>query len=166
MVDLLSDADATRIADILWQYRKQLERMEFLLETQLLLASAGKDQLLHHVADFLGETADSLAYIDLQREVLLSDRGVPADMSSLIAAVDAPWDELFEDHRQWFANSISRIQDLSGRNKRTIEQSQATLKDLSRLIDNNNEPSSSAYDESGNRVAATRSGAMLFDGQV
>lgn len=164
MVDLLSDADATRIADIMWQYRKQLERMEFLLETQLLLASAGKDQLLHHIADFLSETADTLAYIDLQREVLLSDAGVPADLTALVAAVEAPWDELFEEHKLWFAGSISRIQELSSRNKRTIEQSQSTLHELSRLIDS--EPSSSAYDGSGNKVAAGRSGAMLFDGQV
>lgn len=166
MVELLSDANATRVADILWQYRRQLERMEFLLETQLLLASAGKDQLLHHVADLLSETADSLAYIDLQREVLLSEHGAPVDMTALIASVDAPWDEVFGDHKKWFADSISRIQDLSARNKRTIEQSQTTLGQLADLMTGTDRSGDEAYDGSGNRVSSSRSDAMLFDGQV
>ena len=163
MVDLLSSSDAARVADILWQYRRQLERMEFLLETQLLLASAGKDQLLHHVADFLEETADSLAYINLQREVLLSDRGVSVDLSELAEIVEEPWDEVFADHQQWFLSMIARIQDLSARNKRTIEQSQTALSQLADLLTGTRDD---AYDGSGNRVSSSRGGGMLFDGQV
>lgn len=162
MEDRLSNADAARVADILWQYRRQLERMEFLLETQLLLAKAGKDEYLHHIADLLNETADSLAYIDLQREVLLSDYGVALDLTNLVASAEAPWDEVIRDHQQWFAAIISRIQELSSRNKRTIEQSQITL---NRLADALNGSPESSYDGSGNKVTA-QSSAMLFDGRA
>ncbi len=167
MVDLLSNTDASRVADLLWQYRRQLERMEFLLETQLLLAAAGKDQLLHHVADFLGETADALAFIDLQREVLLSDHGVPADLSDLVKASESPWDEVFTDHKQWFAASLGRIQELSAKNTRTIKQSQATLNQLSDLMTGTSDRSGDdAYDGSGKKVSPSHSLALLFDGQV
>ncbi len=164
MVDLLSSEDAGRVADVLWQYRRQLDRMEFLLETQLLLAAAGKDEHLHHVADLLNETADALAYIDLQRGVLLSDRGIPVDLSELIKVVDSPWDEVFSDHKQWFASSLARIQDLSARNRRTIEQSQAALGELADLL--SGETSDNGYDGAGRKVSSSGGSALLFDGQV
>ncbi len=163
MVESLPSSDAARIADILWQYRRQLERMEFLLETQLLLATAGKDQLLYHVADLLEETADSLSYINLQREVLLSDRGVSVDLTLLVSIVEEPWDEVFADHQQWFVAKIARIQELSARNKRTIEQSQTALNQLADLLTGRTDD---AYDGSGNRVSSASGGGMLFDGQV
>lgn len=162
MVDLLSNADAARVADILWQYRRQLDRMEFLLETQLLLSTAGRDERLHHVADLLNETADALAYIDLQREVLLSDHGLTADLSALVEQCEEPWDEVFRDHQQWFAGAITRIQELSAKNKRTIEQGQATLNKLADLLTGTPEGS---YDGAGNRVSS-QSSALLFDGRA
>ncbi len=56
----LTEAQQRTLGSLLWQYRSVLERVEFLLEAQLVFASSGRDKRLSSVADLLEEAVATL----------------------------------------------------------------------------------------------------------
>lgn len=153
------------LGSMLWQYRSVLERVEFLLEAQLVFASSGRDQRLASVADLLEEAVDTVNELDLRREVLLHDtqksETVPS-LSELAAVADQPWSSMFLEHQRWFELCVGRIKMLLDQSRRTMG---TTLDLINKLMTDEAAPSLGGYDRAGQSVRSS-SRAVLFDSRA
>ncbi len=159
------------LGSILWRYRSSLERVEFLLEAQLIFGSSGRDNRLAVIADLLDETATSIGELDLHREVLLhnsqdtsdqfgADR--PPSLSQLAELSDEPWSTMFRDHQRWFEQTVLRLQQLTNQGRHTMS---ATLDLIDQLVNNDSKPSGTGYDRQG-RTVRSSSRSVLFDSRA
>ena len=122
----LTETDQRTLGAMLWQYRSVLERVEFLLEVQLVVASSGCDGPLSAVADLLEEAAETVNELDLRRELLLNcaasaDGRVPS-LSELAGVSQQPWSSVFIEHQRWFENCIGRVNVLVARSDHAMSR--------------------------------------------
>lgn len=162
----LTEAQQRALGSMLWQYRSVLERVEFLLEAQLVFASSGRDKRLASVADLLEEAVDTVNELDLRRELLLHDETSPQDqvssLSELAAAAEQPWSSMFLEHQRWFELCVGRIQMLVEQSRKTMG---TTLDLINKLVTSESAPSLGGYDREGRTVRGS-SPAVLFDSRA
>ena len=157
------------LAEVLWEYRAQLKRVEVLLEAQLLFAGAGRDGHLAVVAELLDETATSLGLLDLHREVALEPFGgerhgeqwTPA-LTDLAEGADDTWGPIITDHHNNLSAVVQRIQLLVDQSRHTMG---ATLDRIAQMTNGISETPVTGYDRAG-RTVRSSAPALLFDGQV
>lgn len=152
---------------MLWQYRTVLERVEFLLEAQLMFASSGRDKRLASIADLLEDAVATINELDLRRELLLHEADAPAGaavatLSDLSGSADQPWSSMFAEHQRWFESCVGRIQQLLVQSRQTME---GTLDLINQLVTNERAPALGGYDRTGKTVRSNAS-AVLFDSRV
>jgi len=187
----LSEAQQRSLGSMLWQYRSVLERVEFLLEAQLVFASSGRDKRLASVADLLEEAVGTINELDLRRELLLhdsrvdegqtqarttpetsSERAVDRDeayeegsvpsLSELADAAEQPWSSMFLEHQRWFELCVGRIETLIEQSRQTMG---TTLDLIDQLVQHESAPTLGGYDRDGRTVRAS-SPAVLFDSRA
>ena len=158
-----------QLAEVLWEYRGLLKRVEVLLESQLLFAGAGRDGNLGVVAEMLDETATAIGLVDLQREVLLganptepsAERWMPA-LTELAAGADETWGPIIADHHNNLSAAVQRIQLLVDQSRHTMG---ATLDRIAQMTSGISETPVTGYDRAG-RTVRSSAPALLFDGQA
>lgn len=150
-----------RLGELLWSYRRAMDRLEFCLEIQLRLTVDGDDRWGGHVADLVDEVSERIGLLDLERDVLLGDG--PKRLSELIDIVAEPWPAILVEHEAELRASTDRIQRLMGRNELAIDEHRTALAKLSDMI----APSANTatYDRSG-RTRRSAANAVLFDGRA
>ncbi len=140
-----------------------LERVEFLLEAQLLFANRRGSVRFAQIADLMEETAARLAELDLHRELLLTAHGPAPSLAELCDAVEAPWDQVFRDHQRWFSTAVERTGHLLEQNRMTMG---STLDLINRFANGlTNTPPSEIYNRQG-RATREHTGPVLFDGRA
>jgi len=160
----LTEAEHRSLGAMLWQYRTVLERVEFLLEAQLMFASTGRDKRLASIANLLEDAVITVNELDLRRELLLhdgSDQPVPT-LSELSDEADQPWSSMFAEHQRWFEQCVARIQQLLAQSRQTMG---ATLDLINQLVSPDQAPSLDVYDRSGKSVRS-QAPAVLFDSRA
>lgn len=162
----LTEAQHRTLGSMLWQYRSVLERVEFLLEAQLVFASSGRDQRLASVANLLEEAVETVNELDLRRELLLhasqpTDHRVPS-LAELAAVAEQPWSSMFLEHQRWFELCVGRIKMLLDQSRKTMG---TTLDLISKLMADDSAPPLGGYDRAG-RTVRSSSRAVLFDSRA
>lgn len=162
----LAEAQQRSLGSMLWQYRSALERVEFLLEAQLVFASSGRDKRLASVADLLEEAVATINELDLRRELLLHDTG-PGDgsvasLSELAEVCEQPWSSMFLEHQRWFELCVGRIKMLIEQSRKTMGN---TLDLINKLVTSESAPALGGYDRDGRTVRGS-SPAVLFDSRA
>lgn len=162
----LTEADQRTLGAMLWQYRAVLERVEFLLEAQLVFASSGRDKRLAAVSDLLEEAAETVSELDLRRELLLhgssSVEGRVPSLSDLASVAEQPWSSMFLEHQRWFETCVGRIKALVDQSRRTMG---TTLDLINQLVNEESGGSIGGYDRAGRGVRSS-SPAVLFDSRA
>lgn len=170
----LTEAQQRTLGSMLWQYRAALERVEFLLEAQLVFASSGRDKRLASVADLLEEVVGTINELDLRRELLLhgmmlessqgEDRpeGAAPSLSEIAAVIEQPWSSMFLEHQRWFELCVGRITMLIEQSRQTMG---TTLDLIGKLVASESAPSLDGYDRAGRTVRGTTP-AVLFDSRA
>lgn len=162
----LAEAQQRSLGSMLWQYRSALERVEFLLEAQLVFASSGRDKRLASVADLLEEAVATINELDLRRELLLHDDqrqdGSVASLSELAETCEQPWSSMFLEHQRWFELCVDRIEMLIEQSRKTMGN---TLDLIDKLVTSESAPSLGGYDRDGRTVRGS-SPAVLFDSRA
>ncbi len=163
----LTEAQQRSLGSMLWQYRAVLERVEFLLEAQLMFASSGRDKRLASIADLLEDAVATINELDLRRELLLHEDEAPSgaappSLSDLSGSADQPWSSMFAEHQRWFESCVARIQQLLVQSRQTME---TTLDLIDQLMSTERAPSLGGYDRMGKTVRSNAS-AVLFDSRV
>ncbi|MGH1504196.1 MAG: hypothetical protein ACRBI6_11610 [Acidimicrobiales bacterium] len=168
-----------RLNATLWRSRANLERMEFLLEVQLMMLRDGRLEWQHQISELLDNTADAVSVADLEREVAVID-GVEAGIAApgnaslrLIAdAAPEPWSLIFGDHLVNLEAVVRRIADLRDRARTAIESGRQQLDVLATGLEQTStaDPvgsSPSPYGDTRQGSAGrSRAGSRFFDGRA
>lgn len=165
--DSLEEADYQRLTSLLWEYRRHFERLEFLLDTQILLIAAGRDRHLHHLIDLISEVQRHFDRLDLEREVFV---GSSADgfgpLSEIAAGAPDPWATILGEHADALLDHVRQTHALSAHCRALIESVQSQLPDVVTLL--NGQPTDATagtYGQQGRRQSDP-SAAVLFENRV
>ncbi len=137
---------------VLWTYRSLLDRVELLLETQLIFASRRDDDRIGQIVELIEETATAIADVEIQREQILAVADQPPTLSQLCEELEAPWDAVFRDHQRWFAGSIDRIGRSVDQNRLTMTAAMDSITQITNGITRT--PVAQTYDRRGQRERA------------
>lgn len=155
------------LAAILWQERRQLERLLYALTAQRLLIGAGYTRWLGH-ADTDVEVAastlrDSEVLRAMEMTVICDKLGVDSDITleELAHAADEPWATTLSDHRAALRMLTAEIQAAVTENRRLLKAgAKAIGETLSSLTS-----FSSTYDSHGGTVRRS-DGPTFLDEQA
>jgi hypothetical protein len=151
-----------RLGELLWAYRRALDRLEFCLAIQLRLSADGDSRWGGHVADLVAEVAERIGLIDLERDVILGDELLR--LRDIITRVPEPWSAIFTDHEQELQAVTERIQRLMARHEIALDEHRASLQRLTDLVSPT--PSTQTYDQRGRTQTSIDRSAVLFDGRA
>lgn len=151
-----------RLGELLWAYRRALDRLEFCLEIQLRIANEGDNRWGGHVADLVAEVAERIGLLDLERDVILGDE--PTRLRDIISRVPEPWPAIFTDHEQELQAVTARIQRLMARHEIALDEQRAGLQRLTDLVSPTQ--STQTYDQRGRTRSSVDRNAVLFDGRA
>ncbi len=162
-----SDEERRELSSVLWSYRAAIDRVEMLLEAQIMFSGAGHSHRLSAVADIFDETVLRIGELDLRRELLLcslapnpAHESASASLSELIDNFEEPWATVFRDHQTWFQQSVQRIRSLTHESRLMMT---STLDLMEKLVNGSSE--TVGYDRHGQSLRPAAS-AVLFDGRV
>lgn len=123
----MDEAALTSLAAILWQERRQLERLLYSLTTQQLLLTAGQTRWLNY-SDSDIETAaaavrDSEVLRAMEMATITTALGVHADASlaDIADAADEPWATTLADHRLALRTLTAEIDTAVAENRRLLK---------------------------------------------
>jgi hypothetical protein len=154
------------LAQLLWSCREHLERIEFLLEVDLLLMENRRERWLARISDELRATTEDLVALDLRRTAATAEAAAhlgldqPASLRDLADRAPQPWGDIFTDHARWFAQALVRIGAANQLTRSTAEQGLARVSELLNTIGGTR---STGYDHAGRAVAGTAGGSVFFD---
>jgi hypothetical protein len=165
----------SEVSNILWRERQLLQLLLFKLETEQLLLSNGRPRFLADATREVEMVINELKEAELLRAVsvdaLAAEMGLGPSPSlrELVAAVPAPWDHIFEEHRKAFLADTQEIFVVAQVNRDLLSHGQkATREALDWLTQGHgspmaHEPQTEAYSASGTARAQSQSGAKLVD---
>ncbi len=151
-----------RLGELLWAYRRALDRLEFCLAIQLRLSADGDNRWGGHVADLVAEVAERIGLLDLERDVILGDDLLR--LRDIITRVPEPWPAIFTDHEQELQAVTERIQRLMARHEIALDEHRASLQRLTDLVSPT--PATQTYDQRGRTHTSIDRSAVLFDGRA
>lgn len=154
--------DHERLNASLWRSRAALDRLEFLLEMQLLLLADGRTEWQHQMAELMDEVTEAIALNDLEREMALSARSAPLPLRSLAEQAPEPWSVIFADHLVQLEATVARIEGLRNRASAAITVGQSNLADLTSQLTGR---TSDGYGQDGRR-STIDGGSFYFDGRA
>lgn len=123
----MDEGALTSLASILWQERRQLERLLFSLTTQQLLLTAGATRWLGHAdtdIEVAGATLrDSEVLRAIEMTVICEKLNVSADISldELAHAAGEPWTTTLHDHRRALTTLTAEIDAIVRENRRLLK---------------------------------------------
>ncbi len=164
--------DYERLNAILWRSRSHLDRMEFLLEVQLLLLSEGRLEWQHQMAELSEEVAEALAVNDLEREMSLTSNGSagqPSTLRDIATQAPEPWSVIFADHLVQLEATTARISTLRTRADAAIRAGRDSVADLVTGLSapRPTTPEGPTYGKALSGARANRSAsAHFFDGRA
>lgn len=124
------------ISTALWRERNLLEMLLFKLEEEQLLLAAGKTRWLAPATREVEAVLEEIKHTELLRAALVESEasslklGANPSLRALAAAAPAPWDDLFEEHRQAFLELTDEISTQASMNKELLARGSAAAKDL------------------------------------
>lgn len=125
----------SNVSNMLWRQRQLLELLQFKLEVEQALLAAGKTRWLSHATREIEMLIEEVKHAELARaievEALCAELGI-ADtptLKALVEAVDEPWSEIFEDHRQAFLLATQEIVGLAETNRELLARGYQAARD-------------------------------------
>ncbi len=167
-----------RLNATLWRSRANLERMEFLLEVQLMMLRDGRLEWQHQISELLDDTAEAISVADLEREVAVMDgveAGIAAPQGASLRVIaeraPEPWSLIFGDHLVNLESVVRRIGELRDRARVAIDSGRQQLDVLATGLDqvpsSDGYRSTSPYGDGRQRPAPRgRSDSRFFDGRA
>lgn len=123
------------VSNILWRERQLLELLTFKLEEEQLVLAAGRTRWLTHatreVETVLGEIKrvelDRAVHVESLRQALGIDE--TPSLRDLAEAVPAPWDRIFEEHRNALVDAAHDIDAVAKSNRDLLNRGQLATRE-------------------------------------
>jgi hypothetical protein len=124
------------VSTTLWQERNLLELLLFKLEEEQLLLAAGRNRWLARATREVEVVLERIREAEIVRAMevdhlaptLLLEPG--PSLRQLAESAPAPWDTMFEDHRQAFLELTEEISALASANKELVARGQRATQDF------------------------------------
>jgi hypothetical protein len=123
------------LSSILWREREMLELLLFKLEEEQLVLTAGRTRWLAHATREVEVVLDQIRHTEVLRAAEVAavgaELGIGDDpsLSQLSDAVEAPWSELFRDHRKTFLTLTAEISALAETNRDLLSAGQRAVRE-------------------------------------
>lgn len=166
----------SEVSNILWRERQLLQLLLFKLETEQLILSAGRTRFLSDATREVEMVINELKDTELLRAVAVDSLaaelglGPSPSLRELTAAVPAPWDNIFEEHRKAFLSDTQEIFTMAKVNRELLSNGQKAAQDALAWLSsggntnhNDDEGPADAYSASGAANHQTQSGARLIN---
>lgn len=139
------------LSTFLWHERHLLDQLLYRLQVERLVLDAGRADRLPMAAQDVDDVLERIRTAELGRSTALDDvaRDLHLDpdatLAQVAAAVDAPWNDLFRQHREALVALAGAISDVAHDNQQVLaaanHAAQETLMDLQQSL--------GTYDEHG-----------------
>jgi hypothetical protein len=123
------------LSSILWREREMLELLLFKLEEEQLVLAAGRTRWLAHATREVEMVLEQIRHTEVLRaaevEVVGAELGLGSNpsLTQLAEAVDAPWSDLFRDHRKTFLALTAEISTLAEANRDLLSAGQRAVRE-------------------------------------
>ena len=154
----------TEVSNILWRERQLLELLLFKLEEEQLLLAAGRSRWLAHATREVETVLAEIRRVEATRagevEALAVSMGLAptASLRELADAAPAPWDTVFNDHREAFLAATQEISALAQDNRELLSRGYHAARQVLASVD---EQRVETYTPAG--LSTSRSSARLVD---
>lgn len=165
----------SEVSNILWRERQLLQLLLFKLETEQLILSAGRTRFLSDATREVEMVINELKDTELLRAVAVDSLaaelglGPSPSLRQLAAAVPAPWDNIFEEHRKAFLADTQEIFTMAQVNRDLLSSGQKAAQDALAWLASGGNPQGSdeapadAYSAAGTANHQSQSGARLIN---
>ena len=145
--------DLTRL---LWQQRRLLERVLYLLRVQELILASGDDAMLAHAVNDIQSTLETVGEIEAARQEITHEigiaqsLGVNPSLEDLVENAPEPYGEMLADHRNAFHELVADITTVSLNGRAQLERGLNVTRQLSAFV--MGDRGDGGYDASGSAV--------------
>jgi hypothetical protein len=153
-------SDLTRV---LWQQRRHLERLLYLVQVQELILGSGDDTLLQHAVNDVQHTVTTIGEIEAGRRELTAEIGISmgvdadASLEDLINRAPEPYEQILTEHRDAFLTLVSDITTVSLNGREQIRRGLNLTRELASCV--MGDTGDGGHDRTGATVADRPSGA-------
>jgi hypothetical protein len=151
------------LSSILWREREMLELLLFKLEEEQLVLAAGRTRWLAHATREVEMVLDQIRHTEVLRAaevaVVGAEFGIGSNpsLSQLADAVEAPWSDLFRDHRKTFLALTAEISALAEANRDLLSTGQRAVRETMLAVAGSVE----TYSRRGETVAAATRARLI-----
>jgi len=154
--------DLTRL---LWQQRRSLERVLYLLKVQDLILASNDDSMLRHAVNDVQKALETIAEIEAARQELTIELGLSMGIDSnpsledLINRAPEPFDQMLSDHRDAFHTLVADITTMSINGQSRLERGLAVTREISSFV--LGDAGDGGYDASGATVRGSAERTLI-----
>lgn len=155
-------SDLTRV---LWQQRRQLERLHYLLHVQSLILSSGDDAMLRHAVDDVQQTLTTISEIEAGRRELTAEIGISmgldadASLEDLVNRAPEPYEQILAEHRDAFLVLVGDITTVSLGGRDQLERGLSLTRELTSFV--MGDAGDGGYDRTGASVAGSAERSLI-----
>lgn len=155
-------SDLTRV---LWQQRRQLERLQYLLHVQSLILSSGDDSMLRHAVDDVQRTLATIGEIEAGRRELTAEIGISmgldadASLADLVNRAPEPFEQILAEHRDAFLVLVGDITTISMGGRDQLERGLTLTRELTSFV--MGDAGDGGYDRRGASVAGSAERGLI-----
>jgi hypothetical protein len=116
------------VSNILWRERQLLELLVFKLEEEQLVLAAGRSRWLAYATREVENVLGEIKRVELERAVQVADAGRELGLSGsptlreLSGLTDAPWDNIFNEHRRALLTLAQEIDAITKANRDLLQR--------------------------------------------
>ena len=153
------------VSNILWRERQLLELLVFKLEEEQLVLAAGRTRWLAHATREVETVLEEIKRIELDRSVEVQSVAAELGLSSapslreLAEVTDAPWDNIFGEHRRALLELAQEIESVRHANRDLLTRGHEAAREALATI---GQVEVDSYTPSGQAAAASL-GLRLID---
>ncbi len=146
-------SDLTRV---LWQQRRHLERLHYLLKVQELILAGGDQTLLQHAVNDVQLLVTTIGEIEAGRRELTAEIGISmgldadASLEDLVNRAPEPYEQILAEHRDAFLVLVADITTVSLNGREQLQRGLNLTRELTSFV--LGDAGDGGYDRSGSTV--------------
>ena len=154
--------DLTRV---LWQQRRHLERLRYLLQVQELILGGGDDAMLQYAVNDVQHMLTTVGEIEAGRRELTAEIGISmgldadASLEDLINRAPEPYEQILAEHRDAFLVLVTDITTVSLNGRDQLQRGLNLTRELTSFV--MGDAGDGGYDRSGGAVRGSAERGLI-----
>ncbi len=160
-----ADSPLSDLTRVLWQQRRLLERLHYLLHVQELILGSGDDSMLRHAVDDVQQVITLIGDAEAGRRELTAEIGISmgldadASLEDLVNRAPEPFEQILAEHRDAFLTLVSDITTTSLNSRDQLQRGMALTRELTSFV--MGDAGDGGYDRTGAFVAGSAERGLI-----